>query len=158
MRLQCVSWPKELHHSVIHVQPFLEPINRAEHQSVGGVERARQSIQVAARALRTDIRGRTGDDMTPGHELFLWMLRHSAWVHNRFQPQSNSGGTTKEIRTGTCCKSPVLPFIETCTIRVPIDPPGQRRKLYVQMDERSVGWETRRKRWPCGAHSARYGH
>ena len=33
-----------------------ELINRAQHQSVGGVERAHQSIQAATRALRTDIR------------------------------------------------------------------------------------------------------
>ena len=38
---------------------ILEPINSAQHQSVGGVERAQQSIQAATRALRTDIRGRT---------------------------------------------------------------------------------------------------
>ena len=31
---------------------ILEPINSAEHQSVGGVERAHQSIQAATRALR----------------------------------------------------------------------------------------------------------
>ena len=49
---------------------FLEPINRAEHQSVGGVERAHQSIQAATRALRLDIRTRTGEDVVPGHALF----------------------------------------------------------------------------------------
>ena len=42
---------------------ILEPINRAEHQSVGGVERAHQSIQAATRALRLDIRARTGEDI-----------------------------------------------------------------------------------------------
>ena len=41
---------------------ILEPINRAEHQSVGGVERAHQSIQAAARA--------PGEDVVPGHALF----------------------------------------------------------------------------------------
>ena len=40
---------------------ILEPINLAEHQSVGGVERAHQSIQAATRALRLDIRTRTID-------------------------------------------------------------------------------------------------
>ena len=28
-------------------------------------------------------------------------------------------------------------------MRVPIDPPGLRRKLDVQMDERNLGWTTR---------------
>ena len=44
---------------------ILEPINRAEHQSVGGVESAHQSIQAATRALRLDIRARTGEDIVP---------------------------------------------------------------------------------------------
>ena len=72
---------------------ILEPINRAEHQSVGGVERAHQSIQSATRALRTIIRAMTAEDIALGHALFQWMLRHAAWAHNRFQLQSHRGGT-----------------------------------------------------------------
>ena len=64
---------------------ILEPINRAEHQSVGGVDRAHQSIQAAIRALRLNVRTRIGEDVVPGHALFQWMLRHAAWSHNRFQ-------------------------------------------------------------------------
>ena len=111
---------------------ILEPINRAEHQSVGGVEQAHQSIQAATRPLRVDIRAKTGEDIVPGHALFQWMLRHAAWSHNRFQPQSHKGGTPWEIRTGTCYKGPLLPFVEACMIRVPIDPTGLRRKFDVQ--------------------------
>ena len=54
---------------------ILKPINRAEHQSVGGVERVHQSIQAATRTLRTDIRIRTGEDIVLGHALFQWVLR-----------------------------------------------------------------------------------
>ena len=79
---------------------ILEPINCAEHNSVGRFERAHQNIQTATRALRLDIRTRTGEDVVPGHALFQWMLRHAAWSHNRFQPQSHRGGTPCEIRTG----------------------------------------------------------
>ena len=111
---------------------ILGPISRAEHQSVGGVERAHQSIQAATRALRLDIRTRTGEDIVPGHALFQWMLRHAAWSHNRFQPQSHRGGTAWEMRTGMCYKSPLLPFMKACMIRVPIDPPDLRKKLDVQ--------------------------
>ena len=68
---------------------ILEPINRAEHQSVGGVERAHQSFQAATRALRLDIRTRSGEDVVPGHALFQWMLRHAAWSHNSI-PASES--------------------------------------------------------------------
>ena len=123
---------------------ILGPINRAEHQSVGGVERARQSIQAATRALRLDIRTRTREDVVPGHALFQWMLRHAAWSRNRFQPQSHRGGTTWEIRTGTFYKSPVLHLMEVCMIRVPVDLPGLRRKLIgCAVDESNLGWTTR---------------
>ena len=61
-----------------------------------------------------------------------WMLRHAAGAHNRFQPQSHRGGTLWEGRKGTCCRSPLLPFMEACMIRVPMDPPSLRRKLDVQ--------------------------
>ena len=111
---------------------ILEPNNRAEHQSVGVVERAHQNIQAATRALGVDIRARIGEDIVPGHALFQWMLRHAAWSHNRFQPQSHRGGNPWEIRTGKCYKSPLLLFMEKCMIRVPIDPPGLRTKLNVQ--------------------------
>ena len=72
----------------------------------------------------------------PGHALFQWMLRHVAWSHNRFQPQSHRGGTPCEIMTGTCNKSPLLPFMEACMIRVPVDPLGLRKKLDVQWMKR----------------------
>ena len=80
---------------------ILEPINRAEHQSVGGVERTHQSMQAATRVLRTDIRRTLCLDT-----LVQWMLRHAARAHNRLQPQSHRGGTPWEVRTGTCCESP----------------------------------------------------
>ena len=93
--------------------------------------KAHQSIH-ATRALIMDIRTKTGEDVVLGHALFQWMLRHAAWSHNRFQPQSHRGETPWEIRTGTCCKSLLLLFMETCMTRVPIDPTGLRRKLDVQ--------------------------
>ena len=40
--------------------------------------------------------------------------------------------TPWEIRTVTCCKSPLLPFMEACKIRVLIDAPGLWRKMDVQ--------------------------
>ena len=64
----------------------LVPINRAEHQSVGRVERAHQRMQAGPRALRTDIRARTREDMVPGHA-------YAAWAHNRFQSQRHRGAT-----------------------------------------------------------------
>ena len=112
---------------------ILEPINRAKHQIVGGVERAHQSTQAATRAVRTDIRVRN-------------RCGHCAWT--RTFPVDDEAGqrgpaidsSLKVIEaeplgksgTGTCYKSALLPFMEACMIRVPIEPPGLRRKLDVQ--------------------------
>ena len=110
---------------------ILEPINRAEHQSVGGVERAHQSMQSCNTSTEIgysnqDRRGRCAWTRT------FPVDAETAWSDNRFQPQSHRGGPPWEIRTGTCYKSPLLPFMEACMIRVPVDPPGLRRKLDVQ--------------------------
>ena len=86
---------------------ILEPINRAEHQSVGGVERAHQSNSSCNTGAKS---GHSSQD-------------HAAWSHN---------GSPMEIWTGTCYKSPLLPFMEACMMRVPTDPPDLRRKLDVQ--------------------------
>ena len=100
------------------------------------LEELKEHIRVFKLQHRLGIRARTGEDSVPGHALFQWMLRHAAWSHSRFQPQSHRGGTPWEIRTGTCYKSPLLPFMEACMIRVPINPPGLRRKLDVQWMKR----------------------
>ena len=89
---------------------ILEPNNRAEHQSVGGVERAHWSIQATTRALRLDIRTRTGEDVVLGYALFQWMLRHAAWSHKRFQPQSHRGGTPWENQDGYVLHESFAPF------------------------------------------------
>ena len=39
-------------------------------------------------------------------------------------------------------------------IRVPMDPPGLRRKLDVQWMKGNLCWKARRERWSCSAHSA----
>ena len=66
--------------------------------------------------------------------------------------RSHRGGTPWEIRTGTCYKSPLFPFMKACMIRVPIDPPALRRKLDVQW-MKWIWVQARRERWSCGAHS-----
>ena len=126
---------------------ILEPINRAEHQSVGGVERAHQSIQTATRALRLDIRARTGEDILPGHALFQWMLRHGAWSHNRFQPQESERWNPLGNQYMHVLQDSFAPFHGSVHNKS-TDPPGLRRKLDVQ-------WMTRI--W-VGRHDERDGH
>ena len=107
----------------------LEPIIRAEHEMVGAVERAHRTLQANMRAMKLDIKARFLFDLVPGHTLFAWLARHVAWCVTRFQPRGARGTTAYESRTGNCYKSPLVPFAETVMVRVPIDPPGMRRKL-----------------------------
>ena len=113
-------------------QTIQEPIVRAEHQSVGGAERAHQTIQAGARALRLDVKSRIGIDPVPGNVLFSWMVRHASWSYNRFQPRGARGQTAYELRNDTVYKGTLAAFGEAVLVRVPIDPPGMRKKLDVQ--------------------------
>ena len=107
----------------------LEPIVRAEHQMAGAVERAHHTIQANVRAMMMDYKARTGQAVIPGHSLFPWMLRQTAWCTSRFQPRGPRAVTAYEARNGMPYKSPIVPFGEAVMVRVPIDPPGLRKKL-----------------------------
>jgi hypothetical protein len=110
----------------------LEPIIRAEHEMRGAAERAHRTIGANARALVLDLKARTTEEVIPGHVLFPWLVRHVGWSLTRFQPHGSRGQTSFESRTGTVYKSALVNFAETVMIRVPIDPPGLRRKLDTQ--------------------------
>jgi hypothetical protein len=110
----------------------LEPIIRAEHEMLGAAERAHRTIGANARALVLDLKARTTEEVIPGHVLFPWLVRHVGWSLTRFQPHGSRGQTSFESRTGTVYKSALVNFAETVMIRVPIDPPGLRRKLDTQ--------------------------
>jgi len=110
----------------------LEPIVRAEHAAVGAVERAHRSVQGATRSLVLDVRARTGLNVQPVHCLFAYMVRHSSWASSRFQPRGPRDITAFENRNGYSYKSPLVPFGEIVMVRVPIDPPGLRKKLDTQ--------------------------
>jgi hypothetical protein len=110
----------------------LEPIVRAEHAAVGAVDRAHRSVQGATRSLVLDMRARTGLNVQPGHCLFAYMVRHSSWAFSRFQPRGPRGITAFENRNGYSYKSPLVPFGEIVMVRVPVDPPGLRKKLDTQ--------------------------
>ena len=60
-------------------QTMLEGTARAEHEQAGAVERAHRTLQSNVRALKLDLKARTGVNVIPGHPLFPWMCRHAAW-------------------------------------------------------------------------------
>ena len=107
----------------------LEPIVHAEHQMAGAVERAHHTIQAKLKAMMMDYKARTSQIIIPGHPLFPWMLGHTAWCTSRFQPRGSRAVTAYEARNGMPYKLPILPFGEVVMVRIPIDPPGLRKKL-----------------------------
>ena len=135
----------------------IQPNIRAEHQGVGAVERAHRTLQAEIRALRFDYKARTGEDILPGDVLFAWLARHSAWVVTRFEPRGNSGSTPYEMRNGTAYKSPIVPFAETVMIRIPLDPPGTRKKLDT-VGEGHLGWQDGRERCTHRSFPLRHDH
>ncbi len=82
--------------------------------------------------VRSDIKAHTGEYVIPENQLFPFLLRHCAWCITRFLPHGPRGVTGFELRTGTVYKSPIVPFCKIVMIRVPIDPPGLRKKMDAQ--------------------------
>jgi len=108
---------------------WLDDVDCAESSQIGAVERSHRTCDSQLRALRLDVRGRTDQDVIPGHVMFPWMVRYGPFCLNRFQPRGQRGQTIFEGRNGYHYKSPLVPFLEQVVIRVPIDPPGYRKKL-----------------------------
>ena len=108
---------------------MLENTVRAEHARLGAAERTHRTCDSQLRAMRLDIRDRTGEDVIPGHPMFPWMVRYVSFVVCRFQPRGQRGQTICEARNGFHYKSAIVPFLECVMIRVPIAPPGFRKKL-----------------------------
>jgi hypothetical protein len=78
---------------------MLEDTARAEHSQIGAVERAHRTCDSQLRALRLDVRGRTGEDVIPGHVMFPWMVRYGPFCLNRFQPRGQRGQTILRAET-----------------------------------------------------------
>ena len=71
-----------------------------------------------------DYHVRTGQSVVPGHPLFPWMLRHTAWCTSRFQSQGPRAATLYKARNCAQYSSPVIPYGEMVMVRVPRDPRG----------------------------------
>ena len=89
-----------------------EPIARGEREAVGAAERAHRSLQANARAQKLDFKARAGVDVIPGHVLFPWMLRHTAWLADRFQQRGPKAVAAYEVKNGAPYKSTLVNFGE----------------------------------------------
>ena len=76
-------------------------------------ERAHFSIEGQIRTIKIEFeRNFKGQKRGPAHKLCPWLVRHTAWVLNRFQPKFD-GKTSYERQTGKKYKSEILQFGET---------------------------------------------
>ena len=90
------------------------------HQSQGHVERAVRLIENQYRALLFDVQERTRVEIDPISAASAWILRHSVWLLNRYQPHKG-GATSFERLTGSPYRSPILPLFAMVECLIPSD-------------------------------------
>ena len=73
--------------------------------SNGGVENAHKRIQGMARTFKLEVEAATQVKLSVTHPMFSWIIRHSAWVLNRFQKRTSNGLTPLESLTNQTYKS-----------------------------------------------------
>ena len=90
------------------------------HASQGHVERAVRLVEYQYRAVLFDVQGRTSAEVEPTSAATAWILRHSVWLLNRYQPHKG-GATSFELLTGSPYRSPILPLFAMVECLVPSD-------------------------------------
>ena len=84
---------------------------RRSHQSNGAVERYHASLQGQLRAMRIALQDHLEHEIPLQHPVTTWLVRHSAWALQRFQPYLR-GGTPYQRLHGTPYRSEVCEFGE----------------------------------------------
>ena len=87
---------------------------------VGLVERAVRLVENQCRALLFDVQERTRVEIDPIFAASTWILRHSVWLLNRYQPHKG-GATSFERLTGSPYRSPILSLFAMVECLVPSD-------------------------------------
>ncbi|CAK0906965.1 unnamed protein product, partial [Prorocentrum cordatum] len=75
---------------------MIESAQRANHQGVGGVERANEELGKQIRALLFSVGDNYKRELPAEHGLLPWLIRHAGWQLNRFTVHGN-GKTTYEV-------------------------------------------------------------
>ena len=104
--------------------PRASPVN--SKGSNGAAERAVQSVEVMARALRLDMLSRTNIAVGSDLPITPWSVRHAAWLLSHFETGSADGKTAYARQFERPYESPVLPFAERVMWK---DPTLQPAKL-----------------------------
>ena len=86
------QWP----HSVL-----IEESPLYSSESNGRAERAIQTVRRLGASLRVALELRLGLRLSSSHPAWSWLIRHAAWLRNRFHVKSNGRTCYEELRRGT---------------------------------------------------------
>ena len=90
------------------------------HQSQGHVERVERLLENQYRALLFDVQQTTRVEIDPVSAASAWILRHSVWLLNRYQPHEGEA-TSFERLAGSPNRSPILPLFAMVECLMPSD-------------------------------------
>ena len=95
------------------------------HESQGHVERAIRLVENQYRALVFDVQEKTRVEIDSISAASAWILRHSVWLLNRYQPHKG-GATSFERLKRSPYRSPILPLFAMVECLIPSDrKPGE---------------------------------
>ncbi|CAK0873076.1 unnamed protein product [Prorocentrum cordatum] len=97
---------------------MIESAQRANHQGVGGVERANEELGKQIRALLFSVGDNYKRELPAEHGLLPWLIRHAGWQLNRFTVHGN-GKTTYEVLKGRPYRGELVNFAECVWARDP---------------------------------------
>ncbi|CAK0858488.1 unnamed protein product [Prorocentrum cordatum] len=97
---------------------MVETAQRANHQGVGGVERANEELGKQIRALLFSVGDNYKRELPAEHGLLPWLIRHAGWQLNRFTVHGN-GKTTYEVLKGRPYRGELVNFAECVWARDP---------------------------------------
>ena len=92
---------------------------RHSSQSNGAAGRAIQTTNGILRTMKDDIETIVGQKLDAGHPVLAWMLRHTGWLHTRFQRHAADGRTSFEKLRLRRYVSPLVAFGERVHCRRP---------------------------------------
>ncbi|CAE8679655.1 unnamed protein product [Polarella glacialis] len=100
---------------------FLETAPVRSFGSIGAADRFAQSAAAQGRALRASLEQTWGEDLPTASPLVPWLVRHSAWLCNRFQPRGGEaqGQTAFEALQGRRYTAPALAWSAPVAAHLP---------------------------------------
>ncbi len=102
-----------------HLQIVQETSPRHSSQSNGAAERAIQTTDGILRTVKDDIEATVGLRLYAKRPVLAWMLRHTGWLHTRFQRHAADGRISFEKLRLRRCGAPLVAFGERVHCRRP---------------------------------------